>query len=167
MGKRGPLPKEDGRRQRARASKNLRLVEAYDPETMPTPEPPDTLGPAQLEAWDRFFASPLAGLVKDTDMAVVRRLFTYYQQHDDLGAIFERSKLVSGSTGQPRMNPAHDAMLKLEGAILRLENELGLTPSARLRLGITFADATTSLTELTDRLQDRATEDEDALWAEL
>jgi len=71
--------------------------------------------------------------------------------------------MVAGSQGQPRLNPALDGLMKLEGAILRLENELGLTPSARLRLGITFADATNSLDALAQRFEPAALDDED-LW---
>lgn len=166
MGKRGPLPKEEGKRQRARSSTNLRLIEERDVES-PIPPAPEGLSPARLEGWTEFFESPLAGLVKKTDLSVVRRLWTYYQQHDDLTRIFEKSRLVSGSQGQPRMNPAHDALMKMETAILRLENELGLTPTARLRLGITFADATTSLEQLTSHVQDDLEIDDDALWEEI
>lgn len=164
MGKRGPLPKEDGLRQRKRSKSNLRLLEEHDPAT-PVPDPPEGLSPERLRGWEEFFASPLAGLVKPTDLSVVRRLWTYYQQHDELTRIFAKSRLVSGSTGQPRMNPAHDALMKMETSILRLENELGLTPSARLRLGITFADATNSLDQLNARIQDDV--DDDDLWVDV
>jgi len=163
MGKRGPLPKEEGARQRRRSSTNLRLIDSYDPDTVDIPEPPEGLSPERVNDWHKFFQSPLAGLVTDTDLSVVRRLWNYYQQHDELNAIFAKSRLVAGSTGQPRMNPAHDALLKTEAAIFRLENELGLTPTARLRLGITFADASNSLEALNERLQDDTADDE-MLW---
>jgi len=71
--------------------------------------------------------------------------------------------MVAGSQGQPRLNPALDGIMKLEGAILRLENELGLTPSARLRLGITFADASNSLDALAQKF---VTVDDEDLWNE-
>ena len=165
MGKRGPLPKEEGARQRRRSSKNLQLIDQYSPTQTVIPQPPENLSDDRIADWYRYFQSPLAGLVSDTDLSVVRRLWTYYQQHDELTEIFQKSRLVAGSTGQPRMNPAHDALMKMETAILRLENELGLTPSARLRLGITFADATNSLEALNERLQDDALED-DLLWGD-
>lgn len=164
MGARGPLPKEEGRRQRARGQKNTALIAAYEPS--PIPEHPEHLSGLQVEAWEVFFTSELAGLIKQTDLPVVRRLWTYYQQHEDLLVIFEQSKLVRGSTGQPRMNPAHDAILKLETAIHRLENELGLTPSARLRLGITFADATNSIDALNEKFAMRAVLSDDDLWSD-
>lgn len=141
-------------RQNRRARSNLRLIERYDNEKAPAPEPPKGLSADRINDWHVYFDSQLAGLVQDTDMSAVRRLWNYYQQHDELTEIFARSRLVAGSTGQPRMNPAADGLMRLETAILRLENELGLTPSARLRLGITFADATNSLEKLTQYVMD-------------
>ena len=164
MGARGPLPKEEGRRQRERGRRNTALMAAFQPADVP--DAPENLSDAQLEAWEEFFTSELAGLIKKTDLPVVRRLWTYYQQHEDLTIIFEKSKLVAGSTGQPRINPAHDALMKLETAIHRLENELGLTPSARLRLGITFADATNSIDALNERFSARADLSDDDLWSD-
>jgi P27 family predicted phage terminase small subunit len=93
----------------------------------------------------------------------VTRLWSYYQQHADLTNIFAKGRMVAESTGQPRLNPALDGLMKLETAILRLENELGLTPSARLRLGIVFADATNSLDDLARRFE---VKDDEDLWDE-
>ena len=161
MGSRGPLPKEEGKRQNRRARTNLKLIAQHDPAAVVVPEPPDGLGETHSDSWAEFWGSELSQLVKATDMAAVRRLWSYYQQHEDLTRVFDRSRLVSGSQGQPRLNPALDGLMKLEGAILRLENELGLTPSARLRLGITFADATNSLDALTRKFE--VPDDED-VW---
>ena len=163
MGSRGPLPKEEGKRQNRRARSNLKLIAQHDPAAVVVPEPPEGMGEAQVASWQEFWRSELSQLVKGTDMGAVRRLWSYYQQHDDLTRVFDRSRLVSGSQGQPRLNPALDGLMKLEGAILRLENELGLTPSARLRLGITFADATNSLDALARKFD--VPDDED-LWDE-
>jgi len=162
MGSRGPLPKEEGKRQRRRSSANLKLIAQHDPDAVVVPPAPEGMSDRQLETWSEFWRSELAALVRSTDLAVVRRLWGYYQQHEELTRTFDRSRLVPGSTGQPRINPAHDALMKLEGAILRLENELGLTPSARLRLGITFADSMSSLDDLNARLTEAA--DDDGLW---
>jgi P27 family predicted phage terminase small subunit len=59
-----------------------------------------------------------------------------YDQHSRSMDVASQTLLVKGSTGQVRVNPLADHALKLEGAIVRLENELGLTPAARVRLGI-------------------------------
>jgi len=163
MGSRGPLPKEEGKRQNRRARSNLRLIEQHDPASVVVPDPPEGLSQSNLESWDEFWHSELSQLVKRTDLASVRRLWDYYQQHEDLTGIFAKGRMVAGSQGQPRLNPALDGIMKLEGAILRLENELGLTPSARLRLGITFADASNSLDALAQKFD---TVDDEDLWDE-
>ena len=163
MGSRGPLPKEEGKRQNRRARSNLRLIEQHDPASVVVPDPPEGLSQSNLESWDEFWHSELSQLVKRTDLASVRRLWDYYQQHEDLTGIFAKGRMVAGSQGQPRLNPALDGIMKLEGAILRLENELGLTPSARLRLGITFADASNSLDALAQKF---VTVDDEDLWDE-
>jgi P27 family predicted phage terminase small subunit len=165
MGSRGPLPKEEGVRQNRRSRTNLKLIAQHDPQAVVIPEPPHGLDGSRLESWRGFFESELAQLVNGTDLSAVNRLWSYYQQHADLTAIFAKGRMVAGSTGQPRLNPALDGLMKLETAILRLENELGLTPSARLRLGITFADATNSLDELNRRFQMDAKVDDD-FWDE-
>jgi len=165
MGSRGPLPKDEGVRQNRRARSNLKLIAQHEPDAVVIPEPPEGLDGARLESWRGFFESELSQLVNGTDLSAVNRLWSYYQQHADLTNIFAKGRMVAGSTGQPRLNPALDGLMKLETAILRLENELGLTPSARLRLGIVFADATNSLDELAQRYARPAITDED-LWDE-
>lgn len=165
MGSRGPLPKEEGKRQNRRARSNLRLIGQHDPAAVVIPDPPEGLSEAQVASWSEFWRSELSQLVKATDLSSVKRLWNYYQQHEDLTGIFAKGRMVAGSTGQPRLNPALDGLMKLEGAILRLENELGLTPSARLRLGITFADASNSLDALARKFESAALDDED-LWDE-
>ena len=163
MGSRGPLPKEEGKRQNRRATANLKLVAQHDPDDVIVPEPPEGMSETQVLSWQEFFNSELAQLVKHTDLASVRRLWGYYQQHEDLTRIFDKGRMVAGSTGQPRLNPALDGMVKLETAIHRLENELGLTPAARMRLGIMTADAAMSLDTLNERLQAKVVDDDD-LW---
>ncbi len=164
MGSRGPLPKEEGKRQNRRARSNMRLIEQHDAAPVIVPDPPDGLSPRQMASWSEFWQSELSRLVKTTDHAPVRRLWAYYQQHEDLTSIFAKGRMVAGSTGQPRLNPALDGLMKLETAIVRLENELGLTPSARLRLGITFADAASSLDQLNERIQADLDTDDDEIW---
>jgi hypothetical protein len=59
---------------------------------------------------------------------------------------------VVGSTGQVRPNPFFDTALKIEAALVRLENELGVTPKARAALGLTAASAQLTVAQINDRL---------------
>jgi phage terminase small subunit len=71
-------------------------------------------------------------------MPAVRRLFGLYDQFERAQRVARKTLLVPGSKGQARLNPLADYALKLDTAILRLENELGLTPISRARLGLTI-----------------------------
>lgn len=136
MGRRGPMPKPAdqilGHRKR-------RVVTTRVPKSVVPPAPADML-PATVEAWRVYWSSELASLALAVDQQAIRRLFTMYDQHARSMDIVSQALLVKGSTGQLRTNPLADHALKLEGAIVRLENELGLTPMARNRLGIKLTE---------------------------
>ena len=51
------------------------------------------------------------------------------------------------------LNPLINLTLKLEDKILRLEQELGLTPLARQRLGIAYSEAQTGFAQLQKLLE--------------
>ena len=62
--------------------------------------------------------------------------------------------LSVGSQGQPKVNPLIDLTIKLESSILKLEQELGLTPLARQRLGIAFGEAQVGFKQLQEFLKE-------------
>jgi phage terminase small subunit len=62
--------------------------------------------------------------------------------------------LGTGSKGQAIINPLILLTLKLEEKILKLEQELGLTPLARQRLGIAYGEAQMGFKQLQQLLQD-------------
>jgi P27 family predicted phage terminase small subunit len=62
--------------------------------------------------------------------------------------------LSSGSRGQPTINPLISLTLKLEEKILKLEQELGLTPLSRQRLGISVSENAMGFKQLQQLLQD-------------
>jgi P27 family predicted phage terminase small subunit len=141
VGSRGPMPKPNEQLHGHRKRKP-RTVAA--PPVPPPPSPSEEWLPPTKEAWRVYWASALAKAVLDVDAPVIRRLFALYDQYERSMDAVRRALVVKGSTGQIRTNPLADHILKLEGVILRLENELGLTPMARVRLGIRIArpDAT-------------------------
>ena len=61
---------------------------------------------------------------------------------------------MKGSQGQPVLNPALRAVTAFDTSILALEDRLGLTPRARLQLGIQLNEAVRSLAELNRTLQE-------------
>jgi P27 family predicted phage terminase small subunit len=92
--------------------------------------------PETQKAWKRYWKSPPAEFITETDLPAVRRLFQYYDMHARALDLARQAPLVKGSAGQIKVNPLADHALKLEAAISRLEGELGITPAGRARLGL-------------------------------
>jgi P27 family predicted phage terminase small subunit len=99
--------------------------------------------------------------VTDIDMEVVSRLFEHYRQYDRAVAALGTAMFVTVSPNQVKANPALDAVLKLDTAILRLENELGKTPMARARLGIAVGEAVMTAAELNRIAKESDARDDD------
>ncbi|MGH7734044.1 MAG: P27 family phage terminase small subunit, partial [Gemmatimonadales bacterium] len=135
MGRRGPLPKDPekllGHRRRTPRSTPAPAAEAIG-----LPEPRSDWREDTRASWRAYWASDLALLALDVDAPAVARLFAMYDQHARSMEVVSQALVVRGSTGQIRANPLADHALRLESAIVRLENELGLTPAARTRMGI-------------------------------
>jgi hypothetical protein len=67
-------------------------------------------------------------------------LFEYRHELADAQARYRAEPLVEGSTGQPVLSPFAAEVHRLEGVIAKLEDRFGLTPLARLRLGVTLEE---------------------------
>jgi len=120
-----------------------------------------------VERWVAFWGSPLASQVEPSDEGAFRRLFKLYDEIDRLWeAVDATGRIVEGSQGQPRPNPLFKQVQEFQAEARQLEDRFGLSPMARLRLGITFADAQASLDGLNARLAAKMAEQDDDLWAE-
>ena len=91
-------------------------------------------------AWAELWSSPLAGHIKPTDVPALRRLFDYRHSLAVARDKFEAEPESVGSMGQPVLSPWAAEIQRLEGVIQKLEDRFGLTPLARLRLGVTFEE---------------------------
>jgi P27 family predicted phage terminase small subunit len=121
-----------------------------------------------VERWQEFWMSPLAQQVEASDYGALRRLFGLYDELDRLWeAVDETGRVVVGSQGQPRPNPLFKQVESFQAEARQLEDRFGLSPMARLRLGITFADAAASLDGLNQRLAERMRQADDGLWDEV
>lgn len=96
--------------------------------------------PEVQEQWAELWSSPLAGALKPTDVPALRRLFTYRSRWYEAMERFEAEPETTGSRGQVVASPWAAEIHRLEGAIQKLEDKCGLTPMARLRLGVTFEE---------------------------
>jgi P27 family predicted phage terminase small subunit len=159
MGRRGPLPKEEGRAQGHRQRKQpagvstsaavLRQVAVPD-----VPEAPEGLLESTLESWRVYWRSDVAQATTEAGRPTVRRLFELYDQRERAMEIVKQTLVVRGSKDQLRLNPVADLVTKLETIILRLETELGLTPMSRARLGIATGQAQLTLEEINERFRE-------------
>jgi P27 family predicted phage terminase small subunit len=112
------------------------------------PAAPDGLSDEIAGWWDAYWASDVASVASEVDLPLIRRLFGMYGQYEQAVEVVNKAIVTKGSTGQIRVNPLADYAFKLAGQILRLEEELGLTPLSRQRLGIAVAERYRSLDEL-------------------
>lgn len=94
--------------------------------------------PPVAESWSELWSSPLAGLIKPTDVPALRRLFEYRHQLLAAQANYDDEPMTVGSMGQPVLSPWAAEIHRLEAVVQKLEEKFGLTPLARLRLGVTF-----------------------------
>lgn len=161
-----PPPKPADRRQRRnQRDVGLVVVDSSRPEIPPAPR---GLLKITKGAWAEFWSSPVAELVdRNSDMPALTRLFGFYDEAERAVRSFRREPFVEGSKGQPVFNPMGDRPVKLEPLIRSLEDRFGLTPMARLKLGVTFGSARRSLEDLNrgwhDSDEDEAPEDDPRL----
>ena len=146
MGKRGPIAKaQSSLHGRSKAQLTLLQGEDFDPGEPPFPH--------QAAEWETYWSSPSGNAARPEDRPAVERLFKLRAHFEAAIGIASGEPKVTGSTGQMRPNPFYATALQLEAAILRLENELGLTPKARAALGLTAAQAGLTVQQINDRLE--------------
>lgn len=139
---RKPAGKAVGHRQHA---SSLVVVAQGDP----APECPAGMLAVTRKRWDEYWASPVSAAVdRHSDIARLERWIRQVDEYERVQRVFRKSRLVRGSTGQPVLNPLAAYINTLEQSIARTETEFGMTPMARLRLGIAVGEAHRSLAEL-------------------
>ena len=147
MGRRGPLPKPEDKRQGHRTRGALIPLEGG----IQAPDPDAEWTEVVKEAWLAYWESDVASAAQPTTLPALKRLFTLYDQHERAMAVVRQALVVKGSTGQIRVNPLADYALKVEGQIQKLESEFGLTPTARARLGLSVAQAQEAIEQLASK----------------
>jgi len=161
----GGVPKKAADRRQGHGAQDVGVVSRGV--SRPVPAADGAWREATVERWTAFWSSPLASQVELSDEGAFRRLFKLYDEIDRLWeAVDATGRIVEGSQGQPRPNPLFKQVQEFQAEARQLEDRFGLSPMARLRLGITFADAQASLDGLNARLAAKMAEQDDDLWAE-
>ncbi len=135
------------------------------------PAPPEGLDPAAVDSWYGYLGSVVGRSVVnlDTDGPALRRWAACVSQRLKLQPQLDETPLVKGSMGQKVVNPINTLIVNLTREIERLEEHFGMTPLARMRLGIAIGEAAESLDALRRSLdadaEAPAAPDDDALEA--
>ena len=152
---RKPVDRAQGRRKRPA----LALVSTVAVEER---TPPVGLLPVVLEEWRAFWRSEFAQLVNwDRDHRALCRLFKLYSLRVQLEAAIDDEKgvpqvLVVGSREQEILNPALRHMATVDGEILQLEQQFGLTPRSAAALGMQIGGLKKTLNDLNREANERA-----------
>ena len=134
-------PAGTSKQQGTSTTRNLELVRD-DVESGPIPPAPPGLLKKSRERWEAFWRSKLAGYVDvGSDLHRLERWIADVDEFDRLREAYGKKPTVEGSKGQPRLNPLASRLSTLERQIRDAEDQFGMTPAARLRLGINFNGA--------------------------
>jgi P27 family predicted phage terminase small subunit len=156
----GPLPKKDGGRQRPHRGEARPVVVPINARPQDVPAAPSGLLVASVVAWERLWASPLASTFTETDAEALARLFELRDERGRMWRAARKARLVEGSQGQPRINPLFTTIAAMDAEIRQLEDRFGLSPRARLALGIQLGEARRSLADLNAAFLDEVRRDE-------
>lgn len=139
----GPPRKPGSRRQRWAGPKVLSLPSAAGAsppngvQNVDSPAPPAGLLKKTRAAWVDFWASDVAQAIEAaSDMPMLERLFRLRDDRERAHRAYRADPLIQGSQGQSVLNPMAQVVKTCDAEIRALEDRLGLSPQARLRLGI-------------------------------
>lgn len=153
--------KQDRRPQRQELGLSIVKADTASIQSL-SPPAPEGIEDGAVEIWNAYWASPSAAVALDVDrLGVATRWILAVDEHRRSLRAFRRKRIVSGSTGQPTLNPLSAWIKSREDVIAKCESELGLTPYARQRLGIAVGQAAMTAAEL-NRMTEDAHGNEDA-----
>ena len=154
MAKRGRLPKQ---KENLVGHRDNSLNVIQGGKQFETPKPNVKWLRVTQRQWKEYWDSELASTAQKVDLPAFNRLFQYYDEAERANRAIRTAGnnglLSRGSTGQPTINPLITLTLKLEEKILKLEQELGLTPLSRQRLGIAYGESQMGFHQLQQLLQ--------------
>jgi hypothetical protein len=112
------------------------------------PDPPPGLLKATRVRWAAFWTSPQAAAALPSDLGGLERWIISLDEWTRAMRAFRKERIVEGSTKQPALNPLAAYIASREAAIRDAEEKYGMTPMARLRLGIAVGQAKLTAAEL-------------------
>jgi len=105
----------------------------------PAPACPEGVSPEARQAWRELWESPLANTFADSDLPALYRWLWWTDQWFDAARYVERyGPVTRGQRGDEVLRTKVRWLRICEASLAKLEEAFGMTPLARLRLGITF-----------------------------
>ena len=124
--------------QNRRGGQDRRLVVPETANTKNWPSPPKGLGPLARGVWNRLKKAFVAGAIDPhADAFLLRRYITLVDLWDKTLQQVKREGTVLYSSRGGKVHPLLLALEKVGRDIERIEEQAGLSPLARFRLGIT------------------------------
>ena len=110
----------------------------------PVPKPPTGLLVSSERRWAAFWRSGVAEVIDPA--ADLPRLERWIKDSDEFTRVSRDvdriGRMVLGSMGQPVLNPLYVLLRDLDERLRRAETEFGMTPKARLALGLALSEVT-------------------------
>jgi len=150
----GPIKPPDKRINRV--TKNVGVVRSAATKRPPMPR---GLCPAAKDAWATYFADVVSGVLRPCDGVIVLRWIANVDRYLRLISEADRAPLAEGSTGQDIPHPLYGVAFKLEASIRADEQQLGVGPANRLKLGAQFSEAARTLAEINPEAHDGTDDD--------
>lgn len=136
-----PVPKRAEDRHRAPKRPEIGLVEQPAGDIVIPAAPPDLLKASQ-DRWEAYWRSAVSSAVDlNADRGLlerwIRSVDEWYRAYRD----FRKARTTEGSTGQLVLSPLAKWIKQLETEIGKCEQQMGLTPMSRVKLGIAAGQA--------------------------
>lgn len=139
---------------KSKRSADIGLVEAKPPDAV-TPAAPVGILKVSKERWEAYWRSAVSSAVDlNADAGLVERWIRSVDEWHRAYRDFRRERVTTGSTGQLVLSPLAKWIRQLEAEIGRCEQQLGLTPMSRLKLGLTANQARLTAEQLNKSLSE-------------
>ncbi|MFE8944508.1 hypothetical protein [Streptomyces sp. NPDC007856] len=124
------------------------------------PAAPPKLCAAANRAWNDYWTDVIAGVLRPGDAPLVDRWIHNVDRYHRIMRLADKEPVVEGSTGQQKPNGLYDLAFKIEASIKADEQQLGIGPLNRLRLGVKIAEGAKSLADLTAEAEEGDDDDD-------
>ena len=145
MGARGPLPKPASERIRRNSP-----VSAHAPEELQVAKIPRARStwPKTVQGeWRAFWKQDVGRLITDSSLPALFRLFDLKSERAEIAGLIGGAFLVQGERGGQSVHPLIRPLRQIDNEIRQCEDRFGLTPVARLRLGVQVVQARSAVAD--------------------